>query len=245
MTTADPIQRFYDFVDREKLWSKGRYLKVYFDFLLEDVDLAGKTVLDVGAGAGLMSFYAASAGAARVIALEPEAKGSRSGMQDQFRHAAEQLGLNQVELITSTFQEYEPGEQRFDVIVMVYSINHLNEDACIRLTSDDRARQEYVSLFNRLYGMCTPGATLVMADCSPKNVFQLLGLRNPVAPTVEWHKHQFPKLWASLASKAGFNHPCIRWIAMNRLGRLGRVLFGNAVGAYLYKSDFCLCMTRP
>jgi cyclopropane fatty-acyl-phospholipid synthase-like methyltransferase len=197
-------------------------------------------MLDIGAGTGLLSLYAACNGAERVVALEPEAAGSRKDMRAVFHATADELGCTQAEMLPLTFQEYEPAGQQFDVVMVHQAINHLDEEACIRLHRDPAARATYRRLLAKLAGMCSDGAKLIIVDVSRHNLFSQLGLRCPFAKTIEWHKHQPPKVWSRLLSDAGFQTRRVRWFAFNRLGLPGRALLGNAVGAYVLGTNFCL-----
>src|SRR3954449_9617938 len=69
-------ERYFDLAEAEWPVRRAGNLRFYVDYLFEGVDLRGARVLDIGAGGGRYSFYAAAAGAARVVALEPEAAGS-------------------------------------------------------------------------------------------------------------------------------------------------------------------------
>jgi SAM-dependent methyltransferase len=213
-------------------------------YLFEGIDLRDKTMLDVGAGDGRYSFYAACAGATRVVSLEPEVEGSSAGMQESFRRAASLLGLEQVELIPQRFQDYDPGGETFDVVLLHGSINHLDEPACIKLHYDPAAQDVYRTLFQKLAAVSRPGGKLIVTDCSPANLFPRLGIRNPLARTIEWHKHQKPELWAQLLAGAGFTGPKVRWTTFNTLRTPGRLLLGNRFAAYCLTSSFCLSMER-
>ena len=100
-------------------------------------------MLDVGAGEGDASFYAACAGAERVVSLELEAAGSRGGVREQFNRIREHLDAPNVELRPETVQEFDAGGERFDVLLSVASINHLDEKAF--LTSTFRLRMSKAS----------------------------------------------------------------------------------------------------
>jgi SAM-dependent methyltransferase len=211
-------------------------------YLFEGVPLQGKTVLDIGCGAGWDALYAACCGAARVVGLEPTGPGSAPEAARDFQRRAAALGLENVELVEATLQEYTD-EFAWDVILSHASINHLDEAATARLHVDEAARSVYRELFDRIASLSRIGGNLIIADCDRHNVFPRLGLRNPLAPSIEWHKHQHPRLWAALLSESGFRDPRIRWMALNSLRTPGRAILGNRVGAYLLASAFTLTTT--
>jgi SAM-dependent methyltransferase len=220
-------------------------VRFHCDYLFDGIDLRGKTVLDIGAGDGRHSFYAACAGAKKVVSLEPEAEGSQTGMQEGFERARLHLELQQVDLVANRLQDYEPRGETFDVVLLHASINHLDESACIRLRDDPAARETYHVLFEQLAALTTPGGTLIVSDCSNENLFARLGIKNPVAPTIEWHKHHKPEFWAGMLVEAGFANPRIRWMSFNSLRSAGRLLLGNRLAAYCTASTFCLTMRNP
>lgn len=202
-------------------------------------------MLDVGCGTGHVGFWAAAQGARRVVGLEPEVEGSSAGMQESFRRTAREIGLeDSVELVTARLQDYDAGNERFDVIVLAASINHLDEDVCVRLHEDEQARQTYRAHLRLLADVAAPGAVLIVTDCDRRNLFQRLGRRNPLAPTIEWEKHQSPDLWARLLADVGFEAPSARWMALNTLRSPGQALLGNRACAYVTTSAFRLTMRR-
>ena len=213
--------------------------------LFDGVDLEGKTMLDIGCGNGRMGLWAAAHGARRVVGLEPEVDGSSAGMQESFRSTARRIGLqDSVELVTARLQDYDPGHERFDIVLLTASINHLDEDACTRLHEDEQARQIYRGHLRRLAQVAAPGAVLIVTDGDRRNLFARLGVRNPLAPTIEWEKHQSPKLWARLLTDVGFEDPIVRWTTLNTLRSPGQALLGNRFCAYLLTSEFLLTMRR-
>lgn len=216
----------------------------YMQFLFSGTSLAGQSLLDIGAGTGLASFYAASVGAARVVCLEPEAAGARAGVATTFLRLRRALDLEQVQLLPVTIQDYNPEQDPFDVVLMNNSVNHLDEAACMRLPHDVGARAAYRLIFRKIAAVCHPGSRLIVTDCSPRNFLaETLGW-NPLAPDIEWDKHQPPSVWAKVLLESGFARPAVSWTSPTRLGPVGRLFLGNKLAAYLLTSHFRLLMDR-
>jgi SAM-dependent methyltransferase len=232
----------YFHVMEAKGW-ESRNARFYMNYLFDRSELAGKAVIDVGAGDGRFSFYAACAGAAPVVSLEPEASGSTRGVGQEFEELDASLPA-QVERVTDRLQEYET-RGVFDILFLHASINHLDEDACGRLHVDEEARSRYRALLGKLATLAASGATIIIVDAARRNLFADLGVRNPLAPTIEWEKHQSPQLWASLLEEVGFSHPRIRWNSFNTLRSFGRITIGNRLASYCLNSMFCLTMEKP
>jgi hypothetical protein len=182
-------------------------------------------------------------GAKKVVCLEPESAGSSKGIKEKFSSINSEVGFKKVYFIQETFQKYEPSDI-FDVVILHNSINHLNEDACIKLKERKIAKEEYRNIFSKLSKMTSSGSKLIICDCSNKNFFNLIGLRNPFAPSIEWEKHQSPEVWAKLLEECGFRKEKIRWSSPNRLGGVGNLLMGNRFISYFMASHFCLWMER-
>lgn len=227
-----------------RLYSSKRKLYLHMKSVFEGTDLVNKSVLDIGGGSGLYSFYAAHEGAHKVVCLEPEADGSHSGVVESFAKLRQSLPQDDVELRPLTFQDYE-SDLGFDVVLLHDSVNHLNETACMDLLESPEAVALYLDLFTKLYGLSTGGAKLIVCDCARHNLWPSLGVRNPFAPSVEWRKHQAPEVWAELLERAGFANPRISWSSFSTLGTWGRYTMGNRFAAYLTSSHFCLRMDKP
>lgn len=245
MDETNTLNRYFEAIEKRGLYSSRRNLQFYLDHVFQTMDFTGKAMLDIGAGMGLCSFYAAARGASRVVSLEPEAAGSTEGFIRTFQELSQILDLPQVELKPITFQEYDPGDTKFDIVFLQDSVNHIEQEACETLLTDPRSAQVYLQLFKRMYDLCAPGGTLIITDVSRYNFWPMIGLRNPFAPTIGWKGHQSPEHWAKLLSQVGFQSPMIRWKSLNRFGRLGSVLLGNKLGAFFVHSYFSLTMRKP
>lgn len=201
-------------------------------------------MLDIGGGYGIHSFYAACKGAKHVTCLEPELAGSTKGTFDKFRKLSASLSLSNISFQPIRFQDFNSDDQIFDIILLHNSINHLDEEACIKLQYDDDARNRYKFIFQKLSKISAQGAKLIIADCSRYNFFASLGIKNPFAATIEWYKHQSPEFWSGMLLKYGFINPKVRWTSFNNLRKVGRLLFGNRFTSYFLTSHFVLVMDR-
>ncbi len=242
--TGAAVRSFSDAVLSEGLPTTARRLEFYYRFLFRGAKLEGARVLDIGGGAGIASLWAVTMGAREVICLEPEAAGSTRKVSERFERMREAMNAgDRARLVSARLQDYRD-DGRFDVILMHNSINHLDEEACIHLREGEEYRARYRAIFDQLARWLPSGGQLIASDCSSRNFFGDLGLRNPLARSIEWRKHQPPRVWAALLAESGFAEPRISWSSFNALGRPGRLLLGNAVAAYFLISHFRLQMTR-
>lgn len=238
--------RFWDAVTKHQLYSSSRNLQFHMDQAFGDIDFTSKKVLDIGTGIGLCSFYAVHMGAAKAVALEPEAAGATAGVKRRFDEIRSILESDKVDLRPIPLQEFDPDGDKFDIIILHDSVNHLDETACERLhLNDEAAIDTYTAIFRRLYDMAENGAKLIVTDAARHNLFPMIGLRNPMCPSIVWHGHQQPSSWAKLLSHAGFQNPKIKWKTPNRLRSIGQMLLGNQIAAFFLMGQFYLTMEKP
>jgi SAM-dependent methyltransferase len=223
--------------------SDERTTRPFLADFFRNVDFTGRRVLDIGGGEGIYSFYAAVMGAREVVCLEPEAAGSTSGVTQLFERIGEAVPGQPVRLDSRTLEQYHDAEG-FDIILMNASVNHIDEDACIHLLEDPKARETFRKVFLHLGTLARPGSQLIVADCTRYNFFALLHLKNPINPNIEWHKHQAPEVWAALLQEVGFRNPQVAWLSLYRFGKVVQALLANKAAAYFLKSFFRLDLQK-
>lgn len=245
--TSMNADHFFEIVVKKKLYSSKGNLKFYLNGLFKNVDLSQKEVLDIGGGKGIVSLYAAVRGAKKVVCLEPEEDGSRNGMISAYHQLRKELPDSlPVELLPLRLQDYlqQTGTEKYDIVVLNSSINHLDEEACIRLRETDASYRTYVNIFKEVSRIMKKGGVLIATDVSCKNFFNDIGVKNVFVPTIEWHKHQRPDTWVSVLKDAGFKNPHVKWPSLNRLRTPGRLLTANPFMSYLMRSAFQLTMEK-
>lgn len=198
------IEKYFEI--SETLGGKASNWKYYFSILFDDFDFVNSNVLDIGGGFGRLSYYAAAKGAKKVKLLEPESDGSNSKMIQAAKQY--QIGLEAhrvVEVMPIEFQDFSPDETcSFDLVILERSVNHLNEMACKLLNDSKSAHDEYIRLFEKINGIMSAEGRMIIVDCSNRNFFGDLGIKNPFAKTIEWEIHQSPHTWAVILQRCGF-----------------------------------------
>lgn len=215
-------------------------------YVFDGLSLEGKSVLDIGGGSGLASFWAVNRGLAlSAIVVDPLSDGSNSEMRSQYSRMAKVLDLgNKVAFCEAALDEVGVSLGLFDIVLLHNSINHVNEEFTRTLTQSAEASASYRRFADLLLSHLKEGGKLVMSDCSSKNFFSQLGLPSPFAPGIDWRIHQPPAIWAELFSQQGFRLERTTWATRREFGSYGKLLLGNELGAYLTTSQFTIELSK-
>jgi len=206
-------------------------------FLFKDIPLEGRRVIDIGCGTGTFALWAAVHGAKYVLGIEPESAGGTGGTLERFQSIIADLELeDQVEAKDLLLQDLPVPEERFDVCVMYNVINHLDEEAVAHLHEDWAAVKRYLHILQHLRQIMTANGLLIVADCARSNFWPAVGLKPPLARTIEWKKHQNPKTWIDIFSRVAFHCQDLRWSPIYPLGRF----CANRLFQYFTRSHFVL-----
>jgi SAM-dependent methyltransferase len=199
--------------------SYGQY-KGQAEFLFEGISFCEKTFLDIGCGNGAFALWAGINGGKYVLGIEPESSGSTKGSLEIFRGIVSDFGLQQrVQADNKFLQDIK--NKTFDIILMHNVINHLDEEAVQRLHFDSTAQKKYVKILTGLRKLITNNGQLIIADCGRYNFWNMIGLKSPFAPGIEWEKHQQPKVWIPIFEQAGFGFNDLRWRPVRVIGKIG------------------------
>jgi SAM-dependent methyltransferase len=196
--------------------------------MFKGIDFAGKHVLEIGSGRGLLAIYMGLRGA-HVLSMEPELAGATSGVIAQQRARVKAMGLSNVEVLNADFNTWDPGDSRFDVIVSRSSLNHLHASAH-HAEHHRETYDTYVQVARRLRTMLVPSGSFVATDACRYAFFSGLrefGIRRPwqwKRSGVDWKHHQNPGTWRKIFLEAGFSAIQITYPAPYRLRALSPVV---------------------
>ena len=236
------IKKYYNVMKNHLTDRAIDRLRHQMDFQYKSIKFDGLRVLDIGGGNGIHSFYAAASGASEILIIEPEDDGSTAGVLAQFDVWKKELGDPNVQLLKATVQDYEHSGQPFDLIIIQDAINHLDEEACVKLRHDKKSRKNFERIFSKLASVSHSGTILHFSDCSSRNFYPAMGMKNPFDPGIEWEKHQPPHVWINMLQKVGFQLIEKRWSTPTRLGGLGKLASGSSLLAYFFTSHFVVTM---
>jgi SAM-dependent methyltransferase len=239
---AEMVQRVIASARKLGLLHGGREYKNRSRTLFNDLDFRGKNVLEIGCGKGLMCLWAKIHGAKHVVGLEPMTVGyyDSADTPNEFATMARESGLDNVAMVNETLQNYRT-DMKFDIVLSLASINHIDEPSCIELQRSAAAYESYVNTFRQLRGMMSDNGTVFIADATNRSFLSDLRMKNPFNPDIEWFKHQAPETWAKLLSECGFVNPKISWMSEPIMTHLGIGTVPRAM-SYVLSSAFRLQM---
>lgn len=211
--------------------------------LLRGEDLAGRSVLEVGAGEGFLAHYAVVCrGAAHVTALdEYEGHGAHpDGRQtlERMRGQLDQEGRIRVE--QRDFLDWEP-PRKFDYVLLVNALHHIVETPS-RLSHDAPHWQQAVRAFERARRALAPGGRLLIQELSCRNYCPLPRYRRQMRG-VRWENKQTPREWCKALRASGFTETAVRYRYPLNLPDLdaARPLLANRLVSLLTDSSYVIC----
>lgn len=179
--------------------------------LLRGEDLAGRSVLEVGAGDGFLAHYAVVCrGAAHVTALdEYEGHGAHAEGRETLERMRSGLGEQaRIHVEQSDFLDWEPPRQ-FDYVLLVNALHHIVETR-ERLSHDAPHWQRALRAFERARRALAPGGRLLIQELSCRNYCPLPRYRRQMQG-VRWENKQTPREWCKALRASGFTRTDVRY----------------------------------
>lgn len=210
----------------------------YFNnYIFEGIDLRDKTLLDLGGGNGIASFFAYhKEKSCKCTVVDPYLDGSHDQMRLQFNNLSK-FNDNAVTL-HNDYVDTLPENSKFDLILMHNSINHIGEDIVCDIDTNKDSQIEYSRRLAKILDRAKSNATIIVADCSSKNLWNDLKIKNILAPTIDWNLHKPPSVWQKLIEDLRCEHIRTKWTARREFLLLGKLLLSNRFASYMINSSF-------
>lgn len=206
-------------------------------YIFEGISLKNKSLLDLGGGNGIASFFAShSDKSCRCTIVDPFEDGSNTLMSNQYKELSKVYN-NTVKLHMG-YVETLPKDEKFDLILMHNSINHIGEDIIIDIQYNQNHWKKFSLRLESILMRAKKGAKIIVADCSSKNFWNDIGVKNPLAPTIEWHLHQPPHVWKEMIEKFNFTRLSTKWTSRRELLLFGKILLAHRLISYFTESHF-------
>lgn len=216
-----------------------RRMLTYLSWCFDGIDFNGKSVLDIGGGNGIYSFYSKLKGASSVLNLEPFSAGSTTFNLE----GVEMIDNLKISINNKTIQDFKMNKS-YDIIILHDSINHLDENIFKNIHQDKDKFKEYKKLISKIVKLLSINGQIVITDCSRRNFWGDLGLKNPFAPSIDWHLHQRPTLVLKLFENYNFEKK-IRWSPFKRFGLFGYFISSlGFIPSYFLQSHFNICISK-
>lgn len=116
------------------------------EYILRNIDVAGKTVLDIGGNTGFFTFELIDAGARSAHLYE----GNKEHVEF-VTLAAEVLGLSDKVRVTNDYFNFEePYDERYDVVLLLNVLHHLGDDYGDKTATINEAKAGMIQQLNSM-----------------------------------------------------------------------------------------------
>ena len=209
----------------------------YLQWCFKGVDFKDKKVLDIGGGNGIYSYFSTYKGATSSLNLEPFSSGST------FFKKTNKINLLEIQTLNKTLQEFN-SEAKFDIIILHDSINHLDEETFSKIHLEKKSFDKYRILVDKIISFLDNEGLIIITDCSSRNFWGNIGVKNPFAPSIDWELHQPPNLVLKFFDKSKMSVK-VRWSPFKRFGHFGILLsYLGELPAFFMQSHFNIHLRR-
>ena len=210
----------------------------YFkNYIFDGINLRDKKLLDLGGGNGIASFFAYhTEKSCKCTIVDPYVDGSHKQMHTQFEDLSK-LYDNSVTLHNG-YVDTLPESHTFDLILMHNSINHIGEDIVGDIDTNKNSQVEYSKRLTKILDRAKSNSIIIVSDCSSKNLWNDLKIKNILAPTIDWNLHKPPSVWQKLLEDLDCQHISTKWTARRELLLIGKFILSNRFASYMINSSF-------
>lgn len=133
-------------IGSDQISTRSRYERERLDYILNNLEMDGMDILDIGGNSGFFSFEAIESGATKVHFYEGNKVHS-----DFVRAASDVLGYTDKVEITNGYYEFDTSDARqYDVVFLLNVLHHLGDDYGSQALSIDAAKEQMVDQLNSM-----------------------------------------------------------------------------------------------
>ena len=139
--------RLSQIVGQDEIDVKTRYESERLKFILENIEIKGKTILDIGGNTGYFTFELIDSGAEKLYYFE----GNRAH-SEFVQHAADLLDVtNKIDVRNNYYKfEDEFENKKFDIILLLNVLHHIGDDYGDKELTINMAKQNILKQLNSL-----------------------------------------------------------------------------------------------
>lgn len=146
--------KLLQFIDIDKKYIKSRYERERLKYILENIDIENKTVLDIGGNTGFFTFELIDNGAKKVCYYE----GNKTHAKF-VDGAADIIGIrNKIEINNEYFTFNEKLNDKYDLLILLNVSHHIGDDYGDKKISIEKAKE---TILNQLNYLSTIAETMV------------------------------------------------------------------------------------
>ena len=233
------MERFFEICVETGVSSSIKNSRFQFKQIFKNINLNNKSILDIGGGSGYLSFYCMLKGAKSAVCLEPGEDGVNLEKNASFETFDENFNY-EIDYLNEKIEEYH-SNQKFDVIILHNSINHLVECDCKNLNHNIDAKKKIMKTIEKISFLANYNSLLLIVDNSGYHFFQNFGLEHhPLIPHVGFHDHESPSFWIKLIEHYKYKFLSKDYITPNPLSFFGKIIFNNCLSSYFLGFPFRL-----
>ena len=202
-----------------------------------EIDIKGKTVLDIGCGNGLLSLWLALVkDAGNIVAIdEYEGIGEDRKNFNAFKKVIEENSIS-IDLTKLDFLKNNFGSASFDMVVANYTLHHIVRTEKY-IHNDTETRNQWIHLFSEIKRILKKDGVLILKEVTRFSLWRFLPLRFRY---MDWEIHPTMKEFKYVMQEEGFKNITVRNVVNYKLRYFSNLLEDSPLFSFIVNPNFYL-----
>jgi len=133
------------YINEDSLVIKSRYENERLSYILNNVDVKNKTILDIGANSGFFSFELINNGAKKVYIYE-----GNTAHTEFMKYAAKLIGIEKKLIISNSYFDFLDinDEINYDITLLLNVLHHIGDDFDDKIITLQEAKENIINNIN-------------------------------------------------------------------------------------------------